>query len=279
MALAAPDDLTPEERLRIQNELRRAQLSDEHGAFFGETSPDLPPELEAQFLANIAALEAGGRESYVPIRSLLPPELLTQAETLAGRGEHQAAIDALLEGLLAAGVFTDQQEWMHARAYYKFLVTDLLDHRIPEPPPAEPDAEQRHAIGVMYDQVRSDSPNHMATVTELFVQDLLHPGKPFTGELLAKVCRDGTEVANKATATASIRRWKEQWTDIVPVAFGTDKPLRGPDGAVYFQFGCEYHVTDKRGNKEIYDGPGLTQLALEDGEFRVVGCVMEGFQM
>ena len=119
----------------------------------------------------------------------------------------------------------------------------------------------------------------MATVTEQFLKDLIDPGKPFSGAWLAKVCRDGADVCDKATALAKITEWKAQWQDIKPVAFGTGTPMRGPDGAVYFQFACEYHVTDKNGNREEYDGPGLSQLALEDGEFRVVGFVMEGFEM
>ena len=276
----ADDELSPEERLRIDNELKKAQLGDAFGAVFGDLSDgDLPPELEAEFLRRIQALETGGPETYVPIRRLLDQKPLEQAAAKAEQGRHGAAITELLSALSHAGVVTEQPEWISDRAYYHFLVTDFLDHTVPEPPPLVPGAETRHAIGVMYDQVRSDSPNHMATVTQLFLEDLLDPGQPFRGHLLAHTCRDGQEAVPKEIALAKIRSWKEQWSDIRPVGFGTGKPLRGPDGAVYFQFGCEYHVTDKNGHRETYDGPGLSQLALEEGEFRVVGWVMEGFEM
>ena len=275
-----PEDLTPEERLRIDNELKKAQLADQFGALFAD-GPDggLPPEMEAEFLARIQAVESGGAETYVPIRSLLSKRTLKQTAAKAEQGRHEEAIGELLAALLDAGVITEQPTWITDRAYYKFLVTDFLDHTIPEPPPLAPGAETRHAIGVLYDQVRSDSPNHMATVTELFLEDLLDVEQPFEGHLLAHTCRDGEEVVPKAVALEKIRRWKAQWTDIRPLAFGTGKPVRGPDGAVYFQFGCAYGVTDRHGNTEEYDGPGLSQLALEEGEFRVVGWVMEGFEM
>lgn len=277
--MPTPEDLSPSERLRIDNELKKAQLTDEHGAFFGDTSEEMSAEMEAEFLANIQALEAGGKDSYVAIRTLVSRKALKQTAAMAKRGKHQDAIDALTEALLEAGVFTEQPEWMHARGYYQFLSTDFLDHTIPEPPPVPPGSELRHMVGVMYDQVRSDSPNHMATVTENFLVDLLAPDEPFAGELLAHTCRDGAEVVDKATALAKIRKWKAQWREIKPVAFGPLSPMRGPDGAIYFEFGCEYHVTDHNGNTEEYNGPGLSQLALEDGEFRVVGFTMEGFEM
>ena len=278
--MPTPDELSPEERLRIDNELTKAQLGDAFGAVFGDLSDGgLPPEMEAEFLRRIQALEAGGADAYVPIRSLLSRKTLKQTATKAKQGKHDAAIAELLAALQHAGVLTEQPDWITDRAYYEFLVTDFLDHTIPEPPPPAPGAETRHAIGVLYDQVRSDSPNHMATVTQRFLEDLLDPGQPFTGELLAHTCRDGQEAVSKDVALAKIRRWKEQWRDIRPIGFGTGTPLRGPDGAIYFQFGCEYHVTDKNGNTEAYDGPGLSQLALEEGEFRVVGWVMEGFEM
>ena len=152
--MPTPDDLTPEERLRIDNELTKARLSDDVGAVFGEMSRNMTPEIEAQFLANIQVLEAGGPDSHVPIRTLLPRDLLRQVAAMAARDEHGAAIAMLLRALQQAGVATEQPEWIYDEAYYHFLATDFLDHTIPPPPPVTPGSEMRHAIGVTYDQVR-----------------------------------------------------------------------------------------------------------------------------
>ncbi len=279
------DDLTPDERLRLQNELTKAQLESDHGAMFGfgeDADGAFTPAMEAQFLQRIQAIESGGKETYVPISKFLSRKVEKQAAGMAKARQFERANKLLLDTFIRAGVYTEQPEWMNEAGFYRFLTTDFVKHTIPEPPkqgPTDGDLQKRHVIAVMYDQVRSDSPNHMATVTTQFLEDLLDPDAAFTGEWLAHTCRDGMQVATKAQALQSIRRWKEQWTKIVPVGFGTGKPVKGPDGAIYFHFGCEYRVTDKTGEEHTYEGPGLSQLALENGEFRVVGFSMEGFQM
>ena len=276
-----PEDLTPEERLRIENELTKARLEQDHGAVFGAFSEEgLPPELEAQFLASVEAFEKASEAPLVPIRNFVSPELLSIARRKAEAGDFEGASEWLAKEITRqAGVTLDRPGWLSEEGYYRYLSTDLLDFEIPEPTDQSDARDIKRVLHVAYDDVRSDSPNHMATVTEAFLADLLHYGHPFSGHLLAHTCRDGADVVDKATATQKIRRWKEQWTEIIPIGFGPAKPLRGPDGAIYFQFGCAYHVTDKKGNREEYEGPGLSQLALEDGEFRVVGFVMEGFEM
>ncbi len=279
------DDLTPDERLRLQNELTKAQMESEHGAFFGfgeNADGAFTPEMEAQFLQRIMAIEGGGPETYVPIGDFLSRKVAKQATAMAKARQFERANKLLLETFMKAGVYTEQPEWMTDAGFYRFLTTDFLEHTIPAPPEQtaiDGDPQKRHVIAVMYDQVRSDSPNHMATVTTQFLEDLLDPAAPFTGELLAHTCRDGAEAVPKAQALQKIRQWKEQWTKIVPVGFGTGKPLKGPDGAVYFNFGCEYRVTDRDGVEHTFDGPGLSQLALEGKAFRVVGFSMEGFEM
>ena len=56
------DNETPEDklnRIRLKNEEKKKQLTQEHGAFFGSMSNEinLPPEIERQFLDNIMAFE------------------------------------------------------------------------------------------------------------------------------------------------------------------------------------------------------------------------------
>ena len=281
----SPNDpeFSPEERLRLQNELDAAALTDDFGAILGfGRSPDFTPEMEAQFLARVRALEEDGPAHYVPIASLLQRGLVEAANEAAAQERYTEAIKIMLRGLVDAGVASAQPEWLTDPGFYHFLVNDLLAHRVPKPPPPEQrqlgNGEQ-HIIYVDYDQVRSDSPNYLVMVTEAFLIDLLNPGEPFSGDYLAKRCRGGREEVSRETALATIRAWKEQWTEIVPVGFAPGVPLQGPDGALYFRYGCEYRVTRPTGEEVTYSGEGIMQLDLEGGEYRVVGCSMEGFEM
>ena len=279
------DDLTPDERLRLQNELTKAQLEEQHGAVFGfgeDLDGAFTPEMEAQFLQQIQAFESQDATRYVPIRSLVSAKVFRQAADLAAAEDFEGANALLLEAYLGAGVLTDQPEWLTAEGFYHFLSEDFAEHTIPPPAQADPSGEQhgqRQMIGVMYDQVREDSPDHMAAVTEQFLEDLLTPDRPFEGTWLAHTCREGANVVDKATATQTIRAWKQQWRKIVPLSLGFGGPMRGPDGAVYFQFGCAYAVTGADGAEQEFSGPGICQLAIEGKAFRVVGFAMEGFEM
>ena len=280
------DDLSPEERLRLQNELTRAELEDAHGAWFGDvpTGESLPPEREAEFLARIKAMEAGGPDDYVAIGSLLPRGATKRAAAKARQGRFDEAADLLLDAAQRAGVITYRPEWITSRAWYHFLAHDFAEHTVPAPPPPseriDPAAGTQHVIGVMYEQIRQDGPEFMAVAAEGFLEDLLDPDAPFEGRWLAHTCRDGADVVPRARAREKIAAWKAQWTQIEPVGFAPVGLLEeAMANGLYFQVGCAYRVTDARGNTESYDGPGVIQLALEDKGFKVIGCMLEGFEM
>lgn len=284
--MPTPEELTPEERLRLQNELTKAELEDTHGAAFGMATdnPDFTPAAEAEFLARIKAMEAGGRDSYVPIGSLIPRGPLKRAAAKAKQRKFQEAADLVVEAAAQAGVITQQPEWIAPQGWYLFLTRDFLEHTIPAPPPASERIDRssgtQQMVGVLYDQVRQDSPEFLLVASEGFLQDLLQPDTPFEGRWLAHTCRDGADVVPREQAREKIAAWKKQWREIVPVGFAPGGLLDGTqtDG-LYFQFNCAYTVTDQRGNTEEYDGPGVVQLALEDKTFKVVGCMLEGFEM
>ena len=280
--MPAPEELTPEERLRLQNELTRAELEDVHGAVIGSLTDDprFDAAAEAEFLARIKAMEAGGPEAYVPIRSLIGRGALKQAHAKARQRRFAEAADVVVDAAARAGIVTEAPEWIEPQGWFLFLTQDFLEHRVPAPPPAREAAGTQHMVGVLYDHVRQDSPQHLALAAEGFVQDLLDPGRPFEGRWLATHCRDGAEVIDRATAREKIAAWKRQWRSIVPVGFGLGGLVDGAaDDALFVQFRCAYTVTDQRGDTVEFDGPGVVQLVIEGKGFRVVGCAMEGFEM
>ena len=286
-----PSSEDRQDLLRLQNELTKADLEDRHGALIHvEDDAAFTPEMEAAFLERVRAVEAEGDEHYVSVGELLgdapyPPFEEVADATEAGDAQAaERAVDQLLQLLLERGVASPQPEWITPLGFYHFLTHDLLDHRIPPPTALREQvaagAEQSHVIGVMYAQVRRDGPDYMLAVTEAFLLDLLAGGQPFTGETLAHHCRNGGEVGTREETRRTIQAWKDRWTSTTPVGFAPDRPFRAEDGALYFQFACKYRATERSSGRELtFEGPGLTQLALEDGEWRIVGCAMEGFEM
>lgn len=268
--------------LHLQNLLTEAELADKLDGFYHHASDDCPPEVEAAFLARVKAMELGGPDDYVTIRSVLAGSGYEPYKRVKRRGNWAEAVARFLDCCQSRGLMTVQPERMSDEDFYHFLTHDFLEHRVPPPTPPLPGAETAHLIGVMYEQVRQDSPEDMAAVTEDFLLDLLDlldPAQPFTGESLARECRWGTEVVSRDEARAGIQAWKERWTEIVPVGFHPEEPMFGPDGTLYLQFGCAYTVTDRAGETTAYESPGVMQLTLEGKAWRVVGCAMDGFEM
>ncbi len=285
------DDLSPEERLRIQNELTKSDLTDKHGAafeFVAENSGEFTPEMEQQFLQNISRIEDGGTESYVPIRSLVSNKAIKVAAAKAKQQKWEEAADELLQACIAGGVMTEQPDWISPRGWYAFLSTDFLDHTIPPPPPVEPGATQRHMVGAFYDQVRQDSPETMLMMTSNLLLDILNVKDPFAStHLFAEEVRNGQALQSRENAITKINAWREKWSNIEPGGFNPGGPMRGPDGATYYRFECSFNATPisvddstpSTGKVTLYDGDGVVQFISVDKHLEVVGLMMPGFEL
>ena len=147
---AADDD---ELQARLRNELLHAELEDAHGVRESYTADELSADEERRYLERVRDLEAGGPDSYVAPGKLIGRRYVKRAQAEARGGKYAAANALLLEGLLDAGIVTEPPRELSARAYYRFLTEDLFAHTIPPPPPPEPGAQQRHCIGILYEQV------------------------------------------------------------------------------------------------------------------------------
>lgn len=276
-------DLSPDERLRIQNELTKSDLSDRHGAHIGfipGAPKELTPEQEKAFLENISRLEDGGRESYVTIRSLVSKKAIKVAAAKAKQRKWEDACDELLKAFISAGVATKMPEWITFQGWYYFLSSDFLDHTIPPPPPVEEGATQRHMVGAYYDHVRKDSPDMMFQITNNLLLDMLNVEEPFTSaSLLAHKVRNGQEIQTRAEAVAKIEAWRNQWVKIEPGSFEQKGIIRGPDGAPYFTFDCAFTAYAKTGSYTEFESDGAVQFITVDKHLEVVGLMMPGFEL
>lgn len=127
--------LTPEEELRIENELKALDIDLTYGAH-SFIADDAPPELVRLFLDNVANFEATHANApKVPIRQFAKiPDPLPAAEI--PDEDIETHIKNLLEQLEASGVIIDRPEHLKVRRDYiflteKFLAEEVTDHSVP----------------------------------------------------------------------------------------------------------------------------------------------------
>ena len=110
------DNETPKDKLKriqFENEEKKKQLTEEHGAFFGSMSNEnnLPPEIESQFLDNIMAFENAfqsatriqlydflGKPSFRKIEELSDAEVPKELERIMNlMSDNQVSLDTICE--------------------------------------------------------------------------------------------------------------------------------------------------------------------------------------
>ena len=127
------EDELPKLNIEQENEFKKLKLSIEHGTnFFGGTSPNLPPEIEAHFLDNvynfeeqyknakqITVFEKLGKPEFKLAETLSDSEITTELETL---------IELMHTNNMCLDVICDYKN--EDRLLYTFLTDELFSHKI-----------------------------------------------------------------------------------------------------------------------------------------------------
>lgn len=264
--------LTPEDEQRIENELKALNLELNHGATHFFASDDAPPELVSQFLDNVAQFEeAHAKGERVPVRQFAQIGPLPAAEEL-DEAELEPRIKALLGQLEAKGISIDRPEHLSARGYYHFLTEEFLKEEVTNC------AVPGMIHGFLYSELRHDGPEFIRDRVEETLLDLLNLGGEFEGRWLSEHCRNQTEAITKAQALESIHLFRSRYASITPIAFQPQEARRTHD-AMYLFFGIAWEGRPPNGGEpERHEGIGVSQVDWEDGEWRVQGLMMPGFE-
>lgn len=263
--------LSPEDEQRIENELKALNLELNFGATHFHASDDAPPELIGRFLDNVTRFhEAKARGELVPIHRFAKIGKLPPADALQ-ESELEPRIQALLHKLTSRSVMIDRPAHLSARDYYRFLTEEFLNELIPD------QFVPGMINGFVYNELRHDSPAFICDHVEETLLDLLHLESEFRGEWISKHCRNQTKAISKAEALKSIHRFRARYRAITLLAFQPAQILPTHD-ALYLFFGIAWEgLPAKGGEPERYEGPGVSQIAWEEGEWRVEGIMMPGF--
>ena len=264
-------DLSPEENLRAENEIKALNLEMKHGAtmFIGE---DAPPKIIGEWLNNVTGYEdqyknAGriavydfiGRPAYAT------PDLLDKS-TLPGEMER------LQQLLIDKGIMVIRPDYVDDERYYRFLLNDVFPHEIPD----------IHIPGMITALDFEDfHPNHPEVIrlhVEEFLIDLLSLKKPYEGLWLSENLRNDHDTITREQALEIINTFRTTYREIVPVGFAPERVLNETKGT-YFLFGIRWEgVAHSGGEREVYEGLGVIQMGYEDKVWLVQGVSMPGFK-
>ncbi|MFI5170958.1 MAG: hypothetical protein ACHQFW_01130 [Chitinophagales bacterium] len=125
-------EISPEDDLRAENEVKKLRLEMEQGAVFGGNFNEIPPEVEKQFLDNIFAFEKQYAENvkisvydFIGKPEIMPTDKLKDDEI---KMELEKMYALLSQNGLALDVLADYEN--EDRLIYTFIVEELFSHMI-----------------------------------------------------------------------------------------------------------------------------------------------------
>lgn len=259
-----------QDQIRLENEIKKINLELNHGMESFVTSGDLPPEIEAAFLDNVAKFEEGysdakqialydfiGRPSFQPTKEVENPE---------------AEIARILKILEEKSISIDRPDHLTPLGYYNFLTNDLFQHQMVD------FSVEGMIHGFLYNEFRHDGPEFVEEHVEDFLLTLLNLEDSFEIEWLSESCRSEKENMSKEEALNCIHQFRAQYDELIPLAF-EKRELSYNNGFMYFIFAIAW-TGRKSGEQESkeQEGMGICQLAFEEGEWMIQGVQMPGFQ-
>lgn len=260
-------ELTPSEKLNAQNEIDQMKLELDGATFF--KSSDAPPELIAQFLKNIKKFEKGNTDPEVTVLHHLGNPTLPS--NLSEDSDEIAILIASIDNLCADnGVNIIKPAHRTRYGVYRFYMDDVMPHMIQPPVPGM-------TLVLDYDDFYEDGIYYLESITQRVVESIIDLEYPFDPDLLADICRTVEDQISKSTAVASIKRFREKYSKIIPISFSLTE-RQAAQGAIFQMFGIEWEGTlNLNGAKESYEGMGICQLNLHERKWRVEGVTFPGF--
>jgi len=264
-------ELTPEEQLRADNEIKALSLELTYGAMT-HISDDAPPELISAWLKNVAAYEAQYQDvpkitvyDRIGRPAFATPDLL-EATTRPGE------IERLHKILEAHGLVVLQPDYADDEKFYQFMVTELFAHEVP-------DLRLPDMVTVIdYEEFHPNHPEIIRINASEFLIDLLNLGRPYEGLWLSENLRDDVNTITKEQALQIIQQFRDRYREIKPIGFAPQEVL-GTEHGTHLMFGVCWEGQPADGSKrERHEGLGVIQMGYEDKEWLVQGVQMPGFK-
>ncbi|MEE9372903.1 MAG: hypothetical protein V3V00_07590 [Saprospiraceae bacterium] len=113
---------------------------------------------------------------------------------------------------------------------------------------------------------------------EEFLLRMLNLIEDFEPTWLSDNCRDSMLSIVPQEAVKRIQTFRTMYKEIIPIGFEPKGQLPTKSG-MFYEFGiCWEGIPVSGGEKEKYEGLGVCQMALEDGEWMIQGVMIPGFE-
>lgn len=269
------EKLTPEEELRIQNEIEALKLEMNHGAktFI---SDEAPPEIIEQWLKQVSEFEnmsMNGElisiKEYIGVDAM--PQELNEVEKI-DKKELKKTIAQFEELLGKKRIVIDRPEHLTDIGWYHFLVTDFFPHEIVN------FSAPNYVNHLNYDDFRHDGINFIMNHAQDVIEDIIDLSRPYEGVWLSDPCRSDQEMVSQSVIIDKINAFRAQYDEIDPIAFEIDG-LEPHPTAMYVLFGIKWDgIRAQSRETEEYEGVGICQMTFDGEEWLVEGGMMPGFE-
>lgn len=275
------ESLNPEqeEQLRMENEFLRLKIQAQFGGMSGG-SPDLPPEIENEFLKHVMAFEEQYSGEYKPVKvaAFLGNPVFRKSEDLNEK-EFETESNRLAELLKSKSISIDFLRDRDDRFQYKFITEELFEH------------ESDFGVtlpGMMhcfiYEEFHPDHEMDIENRTEDFMNAWFKRDTEFANHYLTNVfIQPDGKVLPLEELTIKLRQIFDSYRafenfdyKIFEIKFQLH-PDSEPHGLGHAEGFVKYDAILESGERKSFAGPFKLYMSLEYEWWSVYYFVMEGF--
>jgi hypothetical protein len=270
----------PEENLRIENELMKIKLKAQYGdAFQMDSSAELSPDVENQFLKNILAFEESyNKGDFITVYDRIGKPDYKSAEEMS-ETDLKEAVEQLLELLQQHQINLDFTDGPYSDAtVYRFITEELFNQEV------EKDPVDGMIMGYIYEEFH---PNHQAEIersTHQFLKEWFSRSFTENEFILSQdiITADGVQM-QREELMEKLRLFFDAFLNFANDGYNINNTgfemQQENDRGMGFAEGMLKYDAEIDNNEMIhFEGPYKLYLQMEYNEWSVFYFVMPGFK-
>ena len=267
----------PEEDLRIENEILKLKMQAERGAWFVESSGDLPPEIEAQFLKNVELFESNFENAKeMSVYECIGSPSYKKAEEL-DPAEAEVEMIKLLELMQAKNINLDMLGEYEPVVIYKFITEELFNEKITEM------NIPGYTQNFMYEEFHPNHKMDIGNTAQRFLNDWFEKGfNEYSSELAAQMVTAEGKIFSKEEVLQKLYNCLDCYRKFVNIKFaGGDISFEWNEkeskGLGHAEGMFKYEAENENGEIVHVEGPYKLYMINEYGLWQIFYFVFPGF--
>lgn len=258
---------------RALNDVKKRNLEERYGGTFSATGPDLPPEIEAEWLDNIEEFERQfERAGQTTVEKYIGDPVFRQIEDIAPK-EFDAELDRVMEILASNNIEVHFNQSVPACVRYRFITEELLKEEMDD---IRVEGMTQHFI---YEEFHPNEKLDAELEAEMFLRELL--GHEAEARLLAFSNHELYAPDGKVVTPEQMCQHVEAFRETVAVFL--EKNIGMAEGTIEGDYATvEIPVTWEGLRAEsmepvVMEGVATVRLKREDEQWCVVQASLPGF--